>query len=73
MKTTPMKGTYPTLDGELTVTFNEVTDEPSWTDFEDIQYYEDGEEISPEWLVKKYGRESADRFIMGAIRNAKEI
>ena len=73
MKTTPMIGTYPTFDGELTVKFNEVTDEPNWTDFQDIQYYEDGEEISCSWLVKKYGRESADRFIMGAIRNAKEI
>ena len=73
MKTTSMKGKYPTLDGELTVIFNEITDEPNWTDFKDIQYYEDREEITCAWLVNKYGRVEAERFIMGAIRNAKEI
>jgi hypothetical protein len=73
MKTSPMIGTYPTLDGELTVKFNEVTDDPNWTDFQDIEYFEDADQVTCAWLVQKYGREAAERFILGAIRNAKEI
>ena len=39
MKATKMIGTYPTLDGELTVTFLSVTDEPGeFTDFQTVSY-----------------------------------
>jgi len=73
MSTTKMKGTYHTLDDYLTVTFDEVKSEPDFTNHENIQYFESGEEITCSWLVKKYGQVEAERFILGAIRNAKSI
>jgi hypothetical protein len=73
MKTTQMTGTYPTFDDYLTVTFDEENHENDWISHQNIRYFESEEEISCAWLVKKYGREDAERFIMGAIRNAKEI
>jgi hypothetical protein len=74
MSTTKMKGTYPTFDGELTVTFLNVEDDPGkFTQFKNIELFEDGEEIGCYYLIKKYGCEDAERFILGAIRNANAV
>jgi hypothetical protein len=74
MKTTKMKGKYPTLDGELTVTFVSVVDGPDdFTDFQNIELFEDDEEVSYIYLEKKYGKIEAQRFYTGAIRNANAV
>ena len=72
---TKFRGTYPTLDDYLAVTFTRIIDdgEERFTTFEDIHFFEGGEEVSRAYLDKKYGHEEASRITLGALFNSHEV
>jgi len=72
---TKFRGSYPTFDDYLVVDYTKVMvdGEVRFTTFEDIHYYEGGEEVSEPYLIKKYGLEEARKVIVGAIRNSVEV